>query len=371
MISNLKHTYGCFAFAAFAAIAGTALPVEAGTSKINLKNPANPACAPTPTPKPTPKISPTPTPTPPPMTPIEGPDTQMPPQPQPKPEPPLPVPPRPRPPTHLPLVEPEPASTGSDILDQAIEGNLSSSYLPVWHDYPWRRLQNPVLWSKHVIAQLRTDGEKLWKNVPGDIGWFCPKYSAMNDEQRIAFWARFISVIAEHESSFNVFDLTFTPGPDLNVYSTGLMMLSIPSAKRPAYGCTMIKAQDDLFDWRKNLACSIRIMNYFVEKDGVIAWNTATVGHSWQGISRYWEPLRDQRIKTETGRMCLEETIDLRRSDWLSEMIAGDHPSTRDEDYRRAGEKRFEHFVRLVNEFPLCNFSINDTSDRPADGFDH
>jgi hypothetical protein len=257
----------------------------------------------------------------------------------------------PTPPPNLPQEEPEPASTGSQILDDALDEKLSRSHLPFWHRYPWQKLKNQKAWTAFLVSAIRNDGPSLYKTVPGDIVWYCPRYPNLNEEERIVFWARFISILAEFESSYDQFEVTFTPGPGLNVYSIGLLMLSAQSARRSAFGCTMITSQADLFDWRKNLGCAVRIMNYFMHNEGAIS---RYKNEQWIGLARYWEPLREKRGKSLEGRQCIADVVRLRRDLWKTEGAKPSHPALQDAAYKAAGERRFERFLRLVNQLPLC-----------------
>lgn len=297
-----------------------------------------PAPTPVPTPAPTPDPNATPTPTPAPT-------------PTPKPTPNMPT--RPVPPTDLPPDGPEPVSTGSLLLDEALKGKYPRALLPLWFDYPWRKVQTPKTWTAHTLEALRADGARLLKSHPADISWYCAKYASLTEEGRLLFWLRFISVLMEHESTYNPFAITYTKG--VNVYSTGLLQLSLASSKRSVYNCTMIHTQDDLFHWRKNISCSIRVMSYLMERDSAISWNNRTETYPWRGLARYWEPLRDSRIRNDLGRKCLAEVVQQRRADWIKEADSKLHPSYFDSSYRKAGELRFERLLRLVNQFPLCN----------------
>ncbi len=315
--------------------------------------PSNHTPRPIPTPNPRPEYVPTPTPKPSSVpeeeAPIKLPEVAPTPVPRPKPSGPV----RPVPPSDLPPSGPEPTSTGSAILDEALEGKHPLSVLPLWHGYPWQKIEVPKAWTAELLEILRRDGQELVNSNPEDIALYCAKYSSLNEEQRLLFWLRFLSVLIEHESTFNPFKITFTKG--VNVYSVGLLQLSLQSSQRSVYDCTMIKSYDDIFDWRKNLACGVRMLSYFMKVDQAISWNSRTESYPWRGLARYWEPLRDPRIRTELGRQCLTELVEQRRPYWIEEAGSTIHPSYFDGDYRQAGELRFERLLRLVNQFPYCN----------------
>jgi len=292
------------------------------------RTPVEPVATPTPEPVPTPEPTPTPRPTP-------------------------KRPPRPVPPKNLPPDGPEPASTGSAILDEALEGKRSRAYLPFWHGYPWQKIKAPKAWTAELLEILRQDGQDIVNSNPADISWYCANYSSLNDEERLLFWLRFLSVLIEHESTFNPLKITFTKG--VNVYSVGLLQLSLISSKRSIYNCTMVESYDDLFDWRKNLTCGVRMMGYFMRTDQAISWNSKKEEYPWRGLARYWESLRDSRIRNPWGQKCLTEMIEQRRPDWIKETESRWHPAYFDSAYRKAGELRFERLLRLINQFPPCN----------------
>ncbi|MFN7729874.1 MAG: hypothetical protein ACK5P7_12020 [Bdellovibrio sp.] len=254
----------------------------------------------------------------------------------------------------------EPNTTGLLMFDEALAGKVSSATLPLWHGYPWKKLSHPKTWTAFLVQTLRADGQALLETVPQDIRWYCPRYAKLDQDQRLAFWARFISVLAEHESSYDIATILYETqlsSAREHVFSTGVMQLSIVSSRDRKYGCTMIQTQDDLFDWRKNMGCAVRMMSQMMKRDQAITVDlTADAAGPWRGFSRYWAPLRDNRMKSELGRQCLGELVQQRRASWVQEaQELKFHPSYLDDDYKKAGERRFERFLRLVNAFPLCH----------------
>lgn len=346
----------------FAMIVQVSLPLSVAHAKIRLAQAQDPACEPTPTPIPFPRPRPSPIPDPTPRpsatpvanpTPVPTPGQSPAPSPTPRPSP-TPIP-YPKPPANLPPDGPDPESTGVGLLDRALAGQAPKSLLPLWHDYPWRKNARPKLWTSFLISTLRSDGASLVGTLPADIELFCPRYANLDSESRLIFWARLISVVAEQESSFNSFDVTHAPTIGPKVFSTGFFMLSLTSARSSVYGCDMIRTQDDLFDWRKNMGCAIRIMSQLVRRDQAIAWNPkAAEPERWQGVARYWSTARDRRLKTELGRHCVNELIRARLPDWEKEANESRHPSYRDEEYREAGEIRYERLLRHINQLPIC-----------------
>lgn len=294
------------------------------------------------TPRPAPPA--TPTPVPPPGTPTK---------------PPTPPPaklPKPTPPADLEVEGPDLEKTGIALIDAAVAGKYPRSVLPLWHGYPYFKVTTPNAYTAHIAQVLRTQGQDLLNSNPADIAWHCPKYAQMDAEQRLVFWIRFLSILAEAESSMNPVACTRDTSVGSNVFSTGLLMISFDSAKQEKWGCTMIETQDDLFRWRKNTTCAIRIMNLLMKEDGALSYNpNHPVKKPYYGIGRYWGPLRDGRIKADDRRFCIDEVIKLRRPDWVKASKSKQHVSHSHSDLRKAGETHFEKFLRVQNMYPFCN----------------
>lgn len=245
--------------------------------------------------------------------------------------------------------------TGLPQFDVARSQMAPLNLLPYWYKYPWAKTPNADKWTLETVKILQSHGKDLLEKVPSDAKLYCPNYANLTREERVMFWTRLISLLVERECSYNS-SLTFKDvqvGP--NVLSTGMLMLSLESAKLEVFGCTMIKTQDDLLDWRKNLACGIRIMNYYYERDGVIATNTGDKSAGeWRGLSRYWGPFRDKRLRTSAGRTELAKVIRSKREMWRSEGDRKSHPAYRDDEYRKAKESNLVRFYRLMNQMPFC-----------------
>lgn len=145
-------------------------------------------------------------------------------------------------------------------------------------------------WTEFTYTQLEVAGESLLATVPGDIAQFCPRYLSLPPHHKKDFWVYLISSIAQFESSFNPalsYTENFTDSSGQLVVSRGLLQLSIESAR--AYGCELAQAQD-LHDPYKNLLCGIKILNRWIQTDGVIRGQSAS--GAWRGGARYWSVLR-------------------------------------------------------------------------------
>lgn len=264
--------------------------------------------------------------------------------------------PEPPKPPKLPEEAADPAEIGIPILDAALRGEAPRSLLPYWHGYPWQKITHPVTWTRETIAMMKTNGRPLLATVPRDYEWFCPNYPNLNEEERAIFWTRLLSVMSELESSFNPLRTYHSKRVEWGLFSTGLMMLSLPSSKQSRFGCDMIKTQDDLFEWRKNLGCSIKIMASYVSEDQVIASHSRTDedGGRWMGLARYWEPYRIWRLEYPELRQALLTKIKHRRKLWQLEGAAKLHPAYKDSDYEAKKETTLDRIYRLMNAMPFC-----------------
>ncbi|MCY0095061.1 hypothetical protein [Hoeflea ulvae] len=145
-------------------------------------------------------------------------------------------------------------------------------------------------WEKFATEAMKQHGGALLNSTPKDISNWCPAYDRQSSEQRQAFWAFLMSSLMKYESNYDP-SVTYTePFEDASgnkVVSRGLLQLSIESSN--GYGCGIADAKE-LHDPQINLSCSIRIMDRWIERDGVIAART-TAG-KWRGMARYWSPFR-------------------------------------------------------------------------------
>lgn len=343
---------------------------ESGTATAETAPEENPAAAATPEPA-TPVVnSPVPpvTPAAPPLLPVPGEEvdtpsvvTDLPPMRPPRPR----EPDAPKPPA-LPEEAADPAEIGVPLLDAALRGEASRGVLPFWHGYPWQKVTHPVTWTRETLALIKAN-PILVKTVPADYQWYCPNYPNLQEEERAIVWMRLLSILAELESSYDPIKTYHSVRVEWGLFSTGLMMLSLPSSKHARFGCSMIKTQDDLFEWRKNLACAVRIMGSFVGEDKVIGGHSRTDENSgrWMGLARYWEGFRDWRMEYPELRYALLDKIKHSRKMWLEEGASKWHPAYKDSEYASKKEPILERIYRLMNQMPLC---LTGTSDDFADG---
>lgn len=141
-------------------------------------------------------------------------------------------------------------------------------------------------WTPILVEALKEHGESLLSGYrEGECG------------DRIAFYVMFLSSLARYESNFKP-ETTYTENFYDNqgelIISRGPLQLSKESAN--GYGCK-ITDEKQLHDVKTNLSCGVRILNKWVDNDGVIHGKSAS--GKWLGGSRYWSPLRSAE-KTAT-----------------------------------------------------------------------
>lgn len=154
----------------------------------------------------------------------------------------------------------------------------------------WENSQRDgALWSKYVFDLMPTEGANLLAKTPNDIASFCSNYSNLSVGEKKNFWVYLLSSMAEFESGHKPetsYVESFRDAKGNRVVSRGLLQISIESAN--AYGCGF-RTESELHDPYKNLSCSMRILNRWVNNDGRVA---GKAGSAWQGGARYWSVLR-------------------------------------------------------------------------------
>jgi hypothetical protein len=163
---------------------------------------------------------------------------------------------------------------------------------------PKKAIQAKAAWDNIPEGKMYTiyTMESLWKyggdllavtNV-SDSEIYCALLPKMTKDQRLSFWVALISCMAERESNFKT-QTSYKEGFDDSkgdaVISRGLMQLSLESVNQKAYGGN-VKRAEDLHDPKINLECAVKILNYWIPKDGFI-------GTAKYGGARYWATLRD------------------------------------------------------------------------------
>lgn len=156
----------------------------------------------------------------------------------------------------------------------------------------WADVNQDGSWTS--TAEEAVKATKLPHLVPGDVAAFCPRYDALNADERTQFWVALLSAMAKLESNFKpetkyvekkIFD-----AQGRNVISRGLLQISIESANQKRYACG-IKEALDLHRVDVNLQCAARIMHSWVAADKRIA----TLNGENRGGARYWSVLRPSK----------------------------------------------------------------------------
>ncbi len=156
----------------------------------------------------------------------------------------------------------------------------------------WSYLPQGELWTRYTQEAIGMYGQGLLRSVPRDIERYCPRYVQLNRVGRGDFWVNLIAKLAYLESGYHP-DATYTErfydNRGNRVVSRGLLQISQESAN--GYGCG-IDNPLWLDDPKINLSCGVRIMNRWIQKDGVVS---AQVASKWRGLARYWSPFRDSK----------------------------------------------------------------------------
>jgi hypothetical protein len=153
-------------------------------------------------------------------------------------------------------------------------------------------------WSDIVRQIIESKAEDLYKG-PTDVASFCPMYDRLGKQDRLNFWAEFISAVSKFESSWKATTryTETTMGTDpvtgSQVVSEGLLQLSYQDVEWATF-CEFDWANDNklypaltdarrsILDPYKNLSCGLQILNRQVKKKGAIALSSGV----------YWSVLR-------------------------------------------------------------------------------
>ncbi len=153
----------------------------------------------------------------------------------------------------------------------------------------WKNANEDGTWT--AIAESAVKATQLSMLAPKDIGAFCPTYEGLDQSKRVRFWVGLLSAMAQHESRFKPHAKYVEPAivgaNNRNVVSRGLLQISMESANQKAYDCG-IRQAGDLHKVEVNLNCAARIMQHWVQKDGLIA----AASQPAVGAARYWSVLR-------------------------------------------------------------------------------
>jgi hypothetical protein len=138
-------------------------------------------------------------------------------------------------------------------------------------------------WTEATLDALQRQGAVLLRNVPGDIGEWCPGYAEASSDERAAFWAGLLSALAKHESTWN----PSAVGGGGKWF--GLVQIAPATAR--GYGCEA-GSGEALKDGEANLSCAVRIAARTVMRDGVVA-------AGGRGLAADWGPFHNRSKRSE------------------------------------------------------------------------
>ncbi|MFV0411016.1 MAG: transglycosylase SLT domain-containing protein [Paracoccus sp. (in: a-proteobacteria)] len=159
------------------------------------------------------------------------------------------------------------------LAERAVAKLPGAEPLPEMH---WEGRSGGDDWTRATLAALDAEGALLMSQVPTDVMEYCPAYARQSPENRRAFWAGFLSVIARYESSHN------PAARGGGGRYLGLMQISPATARN--FGC-----KGSMLNGKDNMACAVKIAARQVGRDNAIARS----GGGWRGVARDWMPLRN------------------------------------------------------------------------------
>lgn len=127
--------------------------------------------------------------------------------------------------------------------------------------------------------------------IPSDGAEYGMDYANTQSE----FYAELLGALAKFESNFKTdttYEEGFNDGDGKPVISRGLLQLSLESGR---FYDKQLKTAQELHDPKINLRVGVRIMSFYLQRDGVIAGGSKG---KWLGMARYWAPFRKpERVK--------------------------------------------------------------------------
>lgn len=147
-------------------------------------------------------------------------------------------------------------------------------------DHPER-----AAWSAHLVALFRAQLAAFDKAK--DISSYCPRYFALDEQNKALALATLAVDIAFHESGYDPRAKVYLPRP-LAAWAVGLFQLSYDDVMP---WCDMNKNRRSLEDPLANMDCAVPKMAQLVAQDGVIAQGHD--GATARGLARYWSVIRE------------------------------------------------------------------------------
>lgn len=153
---------------------------------------------------------------------------------------------------------------------------LTKAAVSTWTNQEW-----------HNVALATVNASSLPSITPTDTAMWFPGVAKPTPEN----WVGLLAGMAKAESNFNkneTYTENFKDKNGVFVVSTGLFQISQESAR--AYGFPGITTEE-LKDPAKNIQVAVKILEWWVKRDGVIA-STVNSSPKYLGGARYWSVLR-------------------------------------------------------------------------------
>jgi hypothetical protein len=194
--------------------------------------------------------------------------------------------------------------------------NVSNiAVVPLWTS---QNAPNSSEFTTYAYDAVATYGAHLL-NGSSDMSQFCPNFNQLDENQRISFWVFLVSDIVQYESGFVPTDryrettMGTDPVTGQPVYSEGLMQLSYQDVQAYPF-CDQFDWSVDknlaptdprktIFDPQKNLVCGIRILNWQVQTQNLIAY--ANHGQYWSTLIPGGKTSAVSQIETDTKALSI------------------------------------------------------------------
>lgn len=167
----------------------------------------------------------------------------------------------------------------------------------------WESASHPERsdWSKALHQIVRASFSEL--NRATDIATFCPKYSGLNDAQKINVWSNLFAATSYYESGWKpaVNSVDVGSAADTNTWSVGLLQLSV--VDQQSYGFKFGFDFADLQEPIKNLQLGVKIMARQITKRGTVLIPVGGSGLYWSTLHPGGRYDRTESIVQMTSRL--------------------------------------------------------------------
>ena len=152
-----------------------------------------------------------------------------------------------------------------------------------------------------LVKAIKNHGQALLTKRPKDWKEYIDVWPS-SEKELMRFWGNILVKMAYFESKWHgskSYKENFKDRNGKYIYSRGLFQLSLESGL--GYKCPFRNSSDVHVD-SKNIECAVRILNRWVDRDGVIAGK-----NPWRGGARYWAVLRDHREYTRKAMKAIKQ----------------------------------------------------------------